>query len=360
MLTDATRRVAGMFGGQAELDLGKPVLQPTERYKAFPFGKKNFKKIEPIKGRVAFLDGGNLPLIETPSFAVHFDRVYFNLFENNERVQMGLPSKIEFFVVLSSSTISGEIEYKTDLFTLNEENKKFLPDEKDLVVNSFDESLRTGKERIEISRVGDIARSFSEWNYARFVIENLRAGDVFVRDGTLHAPYTNQSKYAEEAYKAAKANDVGFVGVSKTCHLYTSTGLPLVAAIARLARENNMCAPWYYEKIVEITDPAHKADLNFVKLNQDSKYVHRVEILQGQECQKAKIFGILASNACDISFPGYPYGLVEADKNARVSYRELEPLKMLLLSEISKTRNLDEFKEFLAASDAHDWLNKVV
>ncbi|MBN2518840.1 MAG: DNA double-strand break repair nuclease NurA, partial [Candidatus Altiarchaeota archaeon] len=211
-----------------------------------------------------------------------------------------------------------------------------------------------------ISRVGEIARSFAEWSYASFVIKQLRAGDVFARDGTLHAPYTNQTKYAEEAYKTAEARDVDFVGISKTCSLYTSTGLPLVAAIARLARENGISGSWYYEKVADITDPAHKADLNFVKLNDSSKYILRTEVLKGQETQKERIFGVLASNARDISFPGYPYGLVDADKNARVSYRELKPLRMLISSEISKTENIEGFKEALMAADAHDWLNKIV
>lgn len=381
MITDAAREVAALAGKGARLPLGKPAFQPKERYKSFELDKKNFKKIvidktqdtrfgkaEPVPNlplassgsgpKTAFLDGGNLPIIKAPSFAVHFERVYSCCFKGRDRIKLELP-RIEFFAV--AVAVGGDdVKYQVKLIPLNPEHKKYLPKESDLLFDSYDETFREGQERIEIGRVGDIARSFAEWNYAEFVIGELGAGDVFVRDGTLHAPYTNQTAYAEKAYEAARKKGALFCGVSKTSQLYTTSGLPLSVAISRLARENKIAAPWYYENIVEITDPAHKADMSFARLNQESEYAFRVEILKGQEEEKERAMSALAENSKDISFPGYPYGLLDADKNARVSYEELESLRMLLFSEISKGGGFKEFKDLLLGSDAHDWLNRVV
>ncbi len=361
MIIDAAKRVASLAGKRMDLPLGKPSFRPAELYAPIDFNLNNFKRIGPADpGKIAFLDGGNLPLIKTPSFAVHFERVYFNCFEGSERAKTSIPNRIEFFVVVTSSGENGEIKYSTEFVPLNKENTKFMPDTNDLVFDSYDETMRKGSEQMQIPRVGDVARSFVEWKFASAVVDELRDGDIFVRDGTLHAPYTNESKYAEDAYAKARSRGVLFCGVSKTSHLYTTSGLPLVAAISRLATESRAKPPWYYEKIVEISDPAHKADLNFAKLNANSEYVFRVEILKGQKDSKEKIMAALAANSRDISFPGYPYGLIDADKNARVSYGELDALRLLLFSEISKNKKFGDFKDFLAGSEAHDFLNRIV
>jgi len=377
MIMDAANKVASLAKKITELPLGKPSFLPKERYTAKDFDLKNFRPIESIDGQIqgtqdsglktvklAFLDGGNLALIDAPSFSVHFERVYANCFEGDKRVALKTPSKIEFFAVATSSgTVSDTVDnldYKITFVPLNQEHRKYLPDEKDLVFDSYDESMRVGFERMEISRMGDIARSFAEWNCARFICEGLDSGDIFVRDGTLHAPYSNQARYADRAYDTARKRGVLFCGVSKTSQLYTTTGLPLVAAIGRLARENKIKAPGYYENVVDITDPAHKADLSFARFHARSDHTFRVEILKGQEEHKDAIMSALAENSRDISFPGYPYGLVDADKNARVSYDELEALRMLLFLQISKTGKFEVFKDFLSSGNAHDWLNRIV
>ncbi len=361
MITEAAKRVASLAGSVVELPLGRPSFRPADRYKAKDFDTKNFQPIATTESdfKIAFIDGGNLSVIEAPSFAVQFERAYFNCFDGEKRAKLDLPNKIEFFAVVTSSG-GDEVKYKTHLIPLVEEYKRYLPDEKDLVFDSYDETLRTGLEQIEIPRIGEVARSFAEWNLAKLVAGELEKGDILVRDGTLHAPYTNEMKYAEAAYEAAKRNGALFCGVAKTSHLYTTTGLPLVAAIGRLARENHIKAPGYYENIVDITDPAHRADISFARLHARSQNTLRVEILKGQEGEKPRIMSALAANSRDVSFPGYPYGLIDADKNARVSYGELDALRMLLLSEISKAKKFGEFKDFLAATDAHDWLNKIV
>jgi hypothetical protein len=363
MITDAARRVAALAAGRRDLSLGKPSFRPPQFYKSQDFNIGNFRQIFPCRDnhpRIASLDGGNLPLIEAPSFAVHFCRLYFNIFKGGTRLKSDIPNRIEFFAVATSSSEGDSISYETHLIPFNPSCDELLPDAKDMSFDSYDESIREGRERAQISRLGDIARSFAEWNYASFVCKELDEGDLFVRDGTLHAPYAHQSKYADKSYDAAREKGVLFCGVSKTSQLYTTSGLPLVAAIGRLARENNIKAPGYYENIVDISDPSHKADMSIARLHPRASHSLRIEILKSQEAHKDWIMAALAFQSGDVSFPGYPYGLIDADKNARVGYEELDSLRMLLLSELSKTGHLDELRDFLSASDAHDWLNAIV
>ncbi len=368
MITDAAKRVAHIADQVVDLPLGRPSFRPEDHYKARDFDAKNFRRIPSPHDRdtiIAFLDGGNMALIQAPSFAVHFERIYVSCFQDNKRIRLGIPNRLEFFVITTAAGVDGEgngnqIEYKNTFIPLHKEHAQYLPNEEDLVFDSYDKTIREGLEQIRIPRVGDVARSFAEWNYASFVCRALPDGSIFIRDGTLHAPYTNQIGYAEAAYDAAHRQNVLFCGISKTSHLYTTSGLPLTVAINRLARENGVHAPWYYENIVDITDTAHRADLNFACFHPQSRYTLRVEVLQGQEDQKERIMSAIAANSRDITFPGYPYGLIDADKNARIRREGLDSLRMLLFSEISRTGDFQDFTDLLAASDAHDWLDRMV
>ncbi len=64
-----------------------------------------------------------------------------------------------------------------------------------------------------------------------------------------------------------------------------------------------------------------------------------------------KIFSALAENSQDPVFLGYPYGLVDADKNARVSNAEKGFLRTVFSSKI----DLEKYNQL----DAHDVLDKI-
>jgi hypothetical protein len=72
-------------------------------------------------------------------------------------------------------------------------------------------------------------------------------------------------------------------------------------------------------------------------------------------------FGIitsaLASNSKDISFPGYPYGLIDADSFARVSGDEVDKYQVPLVSEISKLGKWKKVSRHICSGDAHSVLD---
>jgi hypothetical protein len=65
----------------------------------------------------------------------------------------------------------------------------------------------------------------------------------------------------------------------------------------------------------------------------------------------------LASNSKDLSFPGYPYGLVDADSFARVSGEEIDSYRVPLMSEISRLGKWKKISRHICSGDAHTVLD---
>jgi hypothetical protein len=239
-----------------------------------------------------------------------------------------------------------------------------LPDEVDLVFNSFDRTLTEGRRRAPLSRVATVSRAFTEWKLASEIIDKeLVAGDMLVRDGSLQTQISGESKYSNMAYDKALSKDVIFTGLAKTSTLFTDTGMPLFSSIAILANRNGLGEDrWYYYPIADIRVPDHRAYMFAVKLHPRSKHVFRFEILRDQAKKMDDfdtVISKLAHNANDLTFPGYPYGLIEADRVARVRQEEVKPLLVQLLSAVSGLGVWEELDAFLKTMDAHRVIDDV-
>lgn len=349
-----------------ESDLGNPFFSNPE-YKAFPLILDNFKPIESVesKRKIAFVDGGNQELVGAPNFSVQINRIYFNIFQGDKRFLSNLvPRRIEFFSATFSKFQKDEIYYNTSLLPVNDKFTDFLPNETDLSFSSTDRTVTIGTMRADIFRVASIARRFAEWEFARHVINGeLGEGDLIVRDGTLQRAFTNEWIYLKKAYDSAKKHGVIFSGLSKTCSLFTDTGLPLLGAVRKLATDNNLPYPiWYYHPIADIFSSKHEASIFIVKLHPKAEHIFRYEIYRTQakefgEGEINEILSRLSENSKDATLPGYPYGLIDADYYARVRNTELEKYQMILLSEISKLGKWEKFKKYMQATDAHNVLN---
>ena len=56
---------------------------------------------------------------------------------------------------------------------------------------------------------------------------------------------------------------------------------------------------------------------------------------------------------------GYPYGLIEADRIARVRDEEIEPFRIQLLSALSGLGSWSELEAFIHATDAHSVIDEI-
>jgi hypothetical protein len=320
-------------------------------------------------GKLAFIDGGRAELLSAPNFSIGLNRVYFGLFQGDQRLEpTNIPSKIDFFTVCYATVRGDDITYKTELVPFEEEWNDFLPDKTDLQFSSFDRTLMTGYQRVSINRILDVARAFAEWRFSKFIIDlELEAGDVTVRDGTLQTFVTNESKYSEEAYDAALNKGVYFTAVSKTSTLFTDTGQPLFPSIRILSETSGLKdQPWYYYPIVNISHPGHRAEMFAVKLHENSEHVFRFEVLKDQVKKHnlgeiEMILSALSANSRDIGFPGYPYGLIDADRFARVQMSEKTAREFQFRAVLSSQKSVwEKISKFVKSSDAHEILNKLI
>ena len=349
-----------------ETSIGDPHLAPKD-YHVFPLSKERFHLIANQDGEktLAFIDGGNQELIGAPNFSVQLNRIYFNLFKGNKRiVQDVIPHAIAFYSATFSRFHEGSIYYDTTLFPAQEEWSMYLPSEADLSFDSMDRTVMVGTQRADIQRVGSIARRFAECNYARFVAEQaLDKNDVLVTDGTLQTAFKNEGSYFQKLEESSINQGVVLAGLAKTSALFTSTGLSLIGSIFRLAQQCDLGrCKWGYYPVADGLNAEHGVRISAIKLHEQSNNIFRFELSKKQvdkmdDDDISEILASLATNSKDLSFPGYPYGLVEADASARVTNEEAQTQRVLLLSEISRREMWDKISRHMSASNAHDVLD---
>lgn len=349
----------------SEEDLGQPFLS-SHNYKAYPFDISYFKPITSVESnrKLAFIDGGNREIVGAPNFSIQLNRVYFNIFQGQRRVSdVHIPQRVEFFSATFAEFRDDNIFFNTSIFPVLDVFDERLPDSADLSFSSTDRRVMVGNARADIARVASIARRFAEWEYAKHIVKHeLDADDVIVMDGTLRTVFKSESKYARAAYLLAKRKGVVYSGLSKTSRLFTSTGLSLLGAVRKMALDTEIDSTWYYYPIADSLSPEYQGAIIIVKLNKQSDRVFNYEIYteQLEEMSRGEINEVLSQlcvNSCDISFPGYPYGLIDADDNARVRREEVQMYRVLLLSEVSKLGSWPKFSRHIQSTDAHDVLN---
>ena len=313
-------------------------------YNAHRIDKNNFHEIKKSDsgGKIAFIDGGNAEIIGSANFSLNLIRVCCAIYQNNKKIEI---KKFEVLAFINSFNEGGEIHYKCTFFNLG---NGLNMDE--IAFNSLDNTLMAGINRAEIGNVSNAIRRFYELMAAKYAADNKLAG-IIVLDGNLQCTLTNESKHMKELQNSCEINNVILCALSKTSSLFTDNGDLLSAVLLRLIRTDS----WHYHPIADIESGSHKADMHFAKFNGNSRHVFRFEILKSQKENAERAISEISANSCDPIFLGYPYGLVEADRIARVSNQERESLKTMLLVKL-RSRNIEKY---LNAVNAHEILDKI-
>ena len=315
-----------------------------EGYKAHRIDKNNFHEIKKPDsgGKIAFIDGGNAEIIGSANFSLNLVRVSCAIYHNNKKVGI---KKFEVLAFINSFNEGGEIHYKCTFFNLGNGI-----DMDEIAFSSLDNTLMAGINRAEIGNVSNAVRRFYELRAAKYVADNKLAG-IVVLDGNLQCTLTNESKHMKDLQNSCESNSVILCALSKTSSLFTDNGDLLSAVLLRLSWTDS----WHYYPIADIESGSHKADVHFAKLNGSSRHVFRLEILKSQKEYAEMAISEISLNCSDPIFLGYPYGLVEADRIARVSKQERESLKTMLLVKL-RSRNIEKY---LNAVNAHEILDKI-
>jgi hypothetical protein len=331
--------------------------------KQFLIAPSEFSEIKPIDSprKIAFVDGGDGPLEESPNFLITINRVYFSLFQGKKRIKPKENPRVQFFSSVTSNitTVNGkkEVSYNTRLFPHSAEDKKYLPDESDLTSSTESTSVLQG------ARLNSLGRRFAEWQLAIHVVESeLDKGDMLVLDGSLQTSFKNEIKYANRLYDLAMSKGVIVCGLAKTSRLITESGDPLLARIAEIA-EDVPFGKWHV-KVAEEISADDRGFMLAVKFHAKSRFVFRFEILREQfssmnNDELNSVLASLAENSQDVSMIGYPYGAIDADRFAQVRRDELGMYQGFILSEKLRHPEWKRLQKYSASLTAHDTLNGV-
>ena len=312
-------------------------------YKPVKISKDNFHEIKDANEttKIAFIDGGNTEILKAPNFSLQLIRIYYTIYKENKRISS---KKQEFYILINAINQENNIIYKTKFFGLDKEEIKF---------NSFDETIRQGNHRISISQIGNTIRRFLELETAKNIIKELQNKDIILIDGDLKASITNETNYLDRLYQKAIKKNVVIAAISKTSELFTEKGNALIPILNEIAPDNE----WYYNPLVEINNPAHKVNLYIVKLNQNSRYIFKLEVFKETNQNIDRTLAIIKNNSKDPVFLGYPYGLIEADQFARVSNSEKDYIKTIFLTKLGKDN--EKITKYLNTLNTHNILDSI-
>ncbi len=310
--------------------------------KELPLSEGCFSEIVPLSGlevsaessgskNVAYVDGGQAEIISVGNFCLSFIRVAGVVFSGKKR---GRQVVREFYVLsfaqrresLLGVDFGSDLDYVSKLFPVKGE---LLISEEDLTLSSMDASIRTGSERAPIVKVANVARRFAELQLAK---ELAACDDVdfVLLDGMLDASFRGEEKLLSELELLGNV-----CALAKSSSLFTANGNSPVVLLSSLGPSG--CWNYFVD-----------GKTSFVKLHTCARHVFRFE---GNRI----ILPFLLENACDPIFLGYPYGLIFADRIARVSNAEKDRMKMQLLL----NKENAELVKYLQSSDAHSILDRI-
>ena len=359
---DAAKEIIAKLDLQiADRSLGNPYFRDPDVV-VFPFKKESFFPVKPIKSdrKIAFVDGGNLELLGAPNFSVQLNRIYSCVWKDNQRCNPVGISEIEFFSAIYSVVKNGEISFESIIVPTTPEFSSFLPDASELVMKYSEHQNEAGTFTTTTSMLASVVRSVAEWKFAEKVAALLDQDDVIVLDGSLQV-FQRGWKYFLALEKMTKEKGVILTSLSKTSMLFTDTGSSVFGAISEFANSLNIEGEWYHP-IFE--SHKHHVFCVAVKLKAFSDWVFRLDFQLDQwkhldEDKLSTILNLFCRNSSDPTFPGYPYGLVDADLFSRVSKNEIDYYRALISSQISALNRQGKYLPYIRAADAHNLLNTI-
>ncbi len=266
---------------------------------------------------IAFVDGGQGEILSGGNFSLHFIRIAGVVFKDNRKRKSIIH---EFYVFTTAFSNGQDIIYSGKIFPVQ---GKALISENVLRISSRDPTIRVGTEMAPISVIATIARRFAELQLAA----QLDA-EAVILDGTLEPTFLNEETYLTPLGKKVSA-------LAKTSTLFTRSGNNPM----QLLQKYGPFSCWKY---------AVDSKTYFVKLHPQAKHIFRFE-------GDPDLLPELMRNSADALFLGYPYGLILADKIARVSNKEVSSLRMNFLLR----KENEEIQQYLRSTNAHEILDNL-
>lgn len=335
------------------------VLLPSKHREVYELKPSNFIKVltTDTPSKIAFIDGGNGTIAKSPNFTISLNRLYCSVFQGKKKIHIMPNLTEEFFSCIQRkvdhTAKKSQITHNVILYS-SSSNKTHLPD-----VDHVTTALNNVP--ADDSRIHTLPRSLGEWRLALSALETLSSGDILVMDGSLTTINKIEVDYANKLFEKAQSKDVAVCAISKTSHLLTRGGESLLNRVNDISQQTGYDR-WRVNVASDVT-PHDPGFVMAVKLHPKAKFSFRFEILQAQhkkmnDTRISHILASLAANSNDVSFLGYPYGLVDADRFAQVRQQEVKMYVGMLESKI-RTLDLSKIMQHIQGFQAHDRLNEV-
>jgi len=332
------------------LGFGEPDTSPM------PFSSDNFHEIsheispEPAAGsRITFIDGGNAELLASPGASLHFVRIFHTAYKGGNRVSCGSD---EFYALAKAVAKDSRVFYDAKLFSSRVRTLTDTFFSTEFSFDALDKDLRDGRHRFSISKVPSNIRRLAELSTALLMVKDSGAGDIIVLDGDFGAKLPEEHKLLSALRRVAFDRKVFVCALSKTSGMLSSVGVP----VSVLLEQRSPGGMWYYHPVIDTSNSPVKREVYFARFHPGSGYVFKFETFDSRP-ESELVFSLLAANSRDPVFLGYPYGLVEADRFARVSNRECECLRTMFMAKAGRDwKHLDSASK---AIDAHSVLDSI-
>lgn len=254
---------------------GYQALVPTP-YVSQRYADSNFSSLDSNpEGTVTYIDGGNQSIYTTASFTLQFVRLFAVTYEGMDRVS---EQKKEFYILVSKGS--------------------------KCKVQWFDSSGPLEVNADSIESAVDMIRRYKELEFASEFENPVLDGNLY-EDHELFIPLITPELSA----------------LSKTNQLVSDQGTSVVTDLLAMTD----LKMWFYD----LAKSTHT--MYICKLHARANYCFKIETA------KPELIYLLASHSRDPTFLGYPYGLVYADKMARVTDEEMRYVRIRILSSISES-----------------------
>ncbi|MBI2137015.1 DNA double-strand break repair nuclease NurA [Candidatus Woesearchaeota archaeon] len=302
-------------------------------YAPVEFSQANYAGIKNAEGKaLVFADGGNAEIISVPGLSLQLARTAAVEMKNNRLQKI---TRKEFYILAAAEEKEGKLVATAKIY--DSKGNKY----------EAEAGYTNGK---SLQKLCESIRKCAE---IKLAAEATEENAITVLDGTLEAENETEEKELEKLYETAERKNAIVAAVAKTTTLLTEKGSPFSAMLLQKGPEKS----WQYSPVAEISGEKHKAGIFFAKMHEKSRHAFRIEIYNRQKEKIPELVAELAENSKEITFPGYPYGLIMADKMARISEKEAECLKAKIAATAGK--NWGAIGRSLSALNAHEILDSI-
>ncbi|MBI2140311.1 hypothetical protein HYU14_05275 [Candidatus Woesearchaeota archaeon] len=313
---------------------------------------------------LACIDGGNAEILGTPEFSLHFIRAVAIVFQGRKKVKT---VKKESLALVKVEESSGKLSFACESFGSSFPPLRFSADE--VASRAVGQLVSPGAAALQDpmpGSIGSLLRRCFELELAKEVLPSLSPGSALLLDGNLAAKSLQEKASMDSLKEKAAGSDMILAALAKTNSQLTGKGKSIIPSIRALAPKG---AAWCYPLSAHdgtLTGPhTHNIDTAqfLVRLHKNAQYIFRLE-LAGinpqntiQDSQLPRVCQLLCSQSKDPILLGYPYGMIEADRLARVSNSESKYLAAVLLGKSAHLR--EKLLPLVNSLNAHTILDRI-